>query len=95
MFKLKPVFKCRRRVRLQVGLMKMMYALALVTVLLAGSAFAQSCTSSADCGDSEYCDGYGTCQPYFTSTTTTSGCCAPAAMLGLVTIGAVALSRKN
>ncbi len=75
--------------------MKIIYALALVAVLLAGSAFAQSCTSSGDCPDDEYCDSYGTCQPYFTSTTTTSGCCAPAAMLGLVTVGAVALSRKN
>ena len=71
--------------------MKSIYLLALV--LLAGSAFAQSCYSSGDCGDNEYC-GSGTCKPYFSSTTTTSGCCAPAAILGLVCAGAVLIRPK-
>jgi Cys-rich repeat protein len=73
--------------------MKLIYILALLLVV--GSAFAQYCASSSDCGSGEYCDtSTYTCKSYYTSTSSSSGCCGPAAVLGLVLVGAVFMQDK-
>jgi hypothetical protein len=70
--------------------MKTMYLLALV--LLAGSALAQSCTSSGDCSDDDYCGAGGTCVPI--DRPGDSPCCGPVAVLALVSAGAAFARQK-
>ncbi|MFH1222391.1 MAG: hypothetical protein V1492_04880 [Candidatus Micrarchaeota archaeon] len=72
--------------------MKTMYIFALVFVLMASAAFAESCVSSGDCADDEYCSDYQ-CVPYSSSGST--NCCGPAFILAAVGLVAVFFNSRN
>jgi len=68
--------------------MRMLLIIAIVLVILAGAAFARSCTYDDECYSDEYCDD-GTCTSYSSS----SFCCGPALILSALVVGAFISSK--